>query len=324
MHSTGTRSCRGSHRLRRRTTRERRPPSTRRRTSFRCSHEPSVLGSRCASRHEDQSVSVTRRRPVPAYSRRGVLAGLGAACTAGALDGCTFPLRNPQPEAPPPPAPVQLAHINASPDRITAITVCTRPFRRRARDSRSNGSPKKRSCTTTAMAAAAGRCPGARARSPYRRRLQRESAALESSAAAHWDDLRAACAKVGPARHDLREGCPPMCARRWRAGLDAGLQNLLAGLRVTRIQAAMAIDGARVVQDVPDITRIARYSGRVHRQLLGIRRLRYRASSTDDRRYASAFAELQRELIPDLIPQPKIFPPGSIRSVHATCAVTRR
>ena len=60
--------------------------------------------------------------------RRELLAGAGAAVLVGALQGCsvgTFGTR-----ATPPPAPIlQLPRLRASADRITNITVCTRPFR---------------------------------------------------------------------------------------------------------------------------------------------------------------------------------------------------
>jgi glycine/D-amino acid oxidase-like deaminating enzyme len=60
--------------------------------------------------------------------RRELLAGAGAAVLVGALQGCsvgTFGTR-----AAPPPAPIlQLPRLRASADRITNITVCTRPFR---------------------------------------------------------------------------------------------------------------------------------------------------------------------------------------------------
>jgi glycine/D-amino acid oxidase-like deaminating enzyme len=61
-------------------------------------------------------------------SRRRLLTGVGAACLAGALEGCTIEFWGPKP-APPAPPPLHLAPITATPDRITAITVCTRPFR---------------------------------------------------------------------------------------------------------------------------------------------------------------------------------------------------
>jgi D-amino-acid oxidase len=55
--------------------------------------------------------------------RRQILAGAGAALFAGALGGCgTGVLRSSQPE-------LKLARLRASVERITTITVCTRPFR---------------------------------------------------------------------------------------------------------------------------------------------------------------------------------------------------
>lgn len=61
--------------------------------------------------------------------RRGVLAGAGAALLVGALEGCSVDVlggaRRQKPRAPI----LELARLQASPERITAITVCTRPFR---------------------------------------------------------------------------------------------------------------------------------------------------------------------------------------------------
>ena len=65
---------------------------------------------------------------VDSIRRRELLAGAGAAMLVGALQGCSVgTLGN---RAPVPPVPtLQLPRLNASPDRITNITVCTRPFR---------------------------------------------------------------------------------------------------------------------------------------------------------------------------------------------------
>jgi glycine/D-amino acid oxidase-like deaminating enzyme len=62
------------------------------------------------------------------HGRRQVLQGAGAALLVGALAGCTVATVNTKHKALPPNA-LQLARLRASPDRITGITVCTRPFR---------------------------------------------------------------------------------------------------------------------------------------------------------------------------------------------------
>src|SRR3984957_12336065 len=64
--------------------------------------------------------------------RRRLLAGAGAALLIGAVDGCSGGLavkRRTPAAATLQPAPLQLAPLRAGTDRITQITVCTRPFR---------------------------------------------------------------------------------------------------------------------------------------------------------------------------------------------------
>jgi glycine/D-amino acid oxidase-like deaminating enzyme len=58
--------------------------------------------------------------------RRQVLKGAGAALLLGALDGC---IAGPGAKGPPSGPALQLVPVRASTDRITRITVCTRPFR---------------------------------------------------------------------------------------------------------------------------------------------------------------------------------------------------
>ena len=60
--------------------------------------------------------------------RRRLLAGAGAALLVGALDGCSIDTVGTRRRIAPAPT-LELARLRASPDRITAITVCTRPFR---------------------------------------------------------------------------------------------------------------------------------------------------------------------------------------------------
>jgi len=59
--------------------------------------------------------------------RRQLLAGAGAAAFLGVLEGCGVATLGTKREASSPV--LQLAPVRASPDRITRITVCTRPFR---------------------------------------------------------------------------------------------------------------------------------------------------------------------------------------------------
>jgi glycine/D-amino acid oxidase-like deaminating enzyme len=62
------------------------------------------------------------------HGRRRMLTGPGATLLAGALGGCTVTSQGSRKATSPPPS-LQLARLRASPDRITSITVCTRPFR---------------------------------------------------------------------------------------------------------------------------------------------------------------------------------------------------
>jgi D-amino-acid oxidase len=61
-------------------------------------------------------------------SRRRMLAGASAALLVGALDGCTSGLRSATSRAASNSV-LQLPPVHATTDRITVITVCTRPFR---------------------------------------------------------------------------------------------------------------------------------------------------------------------------------------------------
>src|ERR1700676_474055 len=63
--------------------------------------------------------------------RRRMLAAAGAALLVGAVDGCSvggFTVKRRTPAA----GALQLAPLRAATDRITQITVCTRPFRAQA------------------------------------------------------------------------------------------------------------------------------------------------------------------------------------------------
>ena len=66
--------------------------------------------------------------PLGQMGRRRLLAGTGAALLVATLDGCGALERAAKPLAAPA-APLQLTPLRAGTDRITQITVCTRPFR---------------------------------------------------------------------------------------------------------------------------------------------------------------------------------------------------
>src|ERR1700682_758890 len=67
------------------------------------------------------------RNVAHSIDRRRVLTGAGAALLVGALDGCG--VRVPATRVDLPASRLQLPPLHADIDRITAITVCTRPFR---------------------------------------------------------------------------------------------------------------------------------------------------------------------------------------------------
>src|SRR2546430_8852262 len=62
----------------------------------------------------------------PSIPRREFMAGAGATALVGALSGCALP-----PPCPSSPSQLVLLPLRLAPDRLSAITVCTRPFRAR-------------------------------------------------------------------------------------------------------------------------------------------------------------------------------------------------
>jgi hypothetical protein len=80
------------------------------------------------SRYNEISYSSGKHCMGTSIGRRGLLAGAGAALFVGALESCSINAVGTKRGTPPTPT-LQLAPLHASPDRITAITVCTRPFR---------------------------------------------------------------------------------------------------------------------------------------------------------------------------------------------------
>jgi D-amino-acid oxidase len=63
-------------------------------------------------------------RSTNSFGRRQFIAGAGAALLTGALEGCGIVTPNASRQTG-----LVLPRLHASTDRITGITVCTRPFR---------------------------------------------------------------------------------------------------------------------------------------------------------------------------------------------------
>jgi glycine/D-amino acid oxidase-like deaminating enzyme len=242
--------------------------------------------------------------------RRRLLAGASAALLVAAVDGCS--VLGPQRRAASPTA-LQLAPLRAGTDRITQITVCTRPFRAQGprldveqlgqkivvHNYGHGGSGWSLSWGSSGIAVQRAMATG-----------EREIAVI---------------------------GCGAL-------GLTSGLLLLRAGARVTiyakdlppNVRSSLATGlwtpDSRVCfeeQATPAFKQLwasmARQSFQTYQSLLGLpgnpvefidsyfvsddpTNLRRRRSSTDTR---PKFAELQRELIADLIPQSEDFGPGS-------------
>ena len=88
-----------------------------------------MSGLVCKRAHAQRSDERTTR----VIGRREFLSAGGALCLSSALAGCAPGLRSGRPQSPPPlqssPPVLTLPRLHASTDRITTITVCTRPFR---------------------------------------------------------------------------------------------------------------------------------------------------------------------------------------------------
>jgi glycine/D-amino acid oxidase-like deaminating enzyme len=242
--------------------------------------------------------------------RRRLLAGASAALLVAAVDGCS--VLGPQRRAASPTA-LQLAPLRAGTDRITQITVCTRPFRAQGprldveqlgqkivvHNYGHGGSGWSLSWGSSGIAVQRAMATG-----------EREIAVI---------------------------GCGAL-------GLTSGLLLLRAGARVTiyakdlppNVRSSLATGlwtpDSRVCleeQATPAFKQLwanmARQSFQTYQSLLGLpgdpvefidsyfvsddpTNLRRRSPSTDTR---PRFAELQRELIADLIPQSEDFEPGS-------------
>jgi glycine/D-amino acid oxidase-like deaminating enzyme len=244
--------------------------------------------------------------------RRRLLAGAGGALLAAAVGGCSVAVLQPQRRFSPAAA-LQLAPLRASTDRITQITVCTRPFR--ARGPRLDVERIGQKVVVH----------------NYGHGGSGWSLSWGSSSIAVRQAMATGEREIGVI------GCGAM-------GLTSGLLAQRAGARVTiyakdlppNVRSSLASgvwspDSRICLEEhaTPDFKQrwagMARQSFKTYQTLLGLpgNPVEYfdnyfvsdqaagsrRGGSSADTR--PRFAELQRELIPDLIPNPTEFGPGT-------------
>jgi glycine/D-amino acid oxidase-like deaminating enzyme len=249
--------------------------------------------------------------------RRDVLAGTGAALIAGALQGCGLGLRaGAGPAAPP--APLVFPRIRAGTDRITRITVCTRPFRAQG--------------------------PRIELERVGQKNVVHNYGHGGSGWSLSWGSSAVAVQKaMATGERDFAViGCGAL-------GLTSALLLQRAGARVTiyakelppNVRSSLATGlwtpDSRICFDeyaTPAFKQawqsMARYSYQTYQTLLGLPGApvefidSYNVSDdSDTRRRRDAgpddrpkFADLQRELIGDLIPNSQDYPPGSHPFAH--------
>ena len=243
--------------------------------------------------------------------RRRLLTGAGATVLIAAIDGCSAGVRGAK--RPPPTPALPLAPLHASTDRITAITVCTRPFRAQG--------------------------PRLDVEQVGRKVIVHNYGHGGSGWSLSWGSSGVAVRKaLATGERDIAViGCGAL-------GLTSGLLLQRAGARVTiyakdlppNVRSSLATglwtpDSRICLEDhaTPAFkqlwTNMARQSFQTYQTLLGLpgnpvefidsyfvsddpNAARRSGTSTDSR---PPFAELQRELIPDLVPASQEFGPGT-------------
>src|ERR1700734_384403 len=244
--------------------------------------------------------------------RRRLLAGAGGALLAAAVGGCSVAVLQPQRRFSPAAA-LQLAPLRASTDRITQITVCTRPFRARGprldverigqkvvvHNYGHGGSGWSLSWGSSSIAVRQAMATG-----------EREIGVI-------------GCGAMG-----LTSG---LLAQRAGARVTIYAKDLLPNVRSSLASGVWSPDSRICLEQnvTPAFKRqweaMARQSFKTYQTLLGLpgNPVEYfdnyfvsdqaagsrRGGSSADTR--PRFAELQRELIPDLIPNPTEFGPGT-------------
>jgi glycine/D-amino acid oxidase-like deaminating enzyme len=244
--------------------------------------------------------------------RRQILTGASAALLIAAVEGCSVGVRGAK-RPTPPTATLQLAPLHASTDRITAITVCTRPFRVQG--------------------------PRLDVEQVGQKVIVHNYGHGGSGWSLSWGSSGVAVQKaLATGEREIAViGCGAL-------GLTSSLLLQRAGARVTiyakdlppNVRSSLATglwtpDSRICLEDnaTPAFKQLwanmARQSFQTYQTLLGLpgnpvefidsyfvsddpNNVRRRGTSTDTR---PKFAELQRELIPDLIPRSEAFRPGS-------------
>jgi glycine/D-amino acid oxidase-like deaminating enzyme len=255
-----------------------------------------------------------RVSPQEQQGRRRLLAGAGAALLAAAVDGCSVAGLRAGGRTPPAPS-LTLAPLRASSDRLTQITVCTRPFRAQG--------------------------PRLDVERIGQKIIVHNYGHGGSGWSLSWGSSSIAVQKAIAAAAGAQEiaviGCGAL-------GLTSGLLAQRAGARVTiyakelppNVRSSLAsglwTPDSRICLEehaTPEFKQLwagmARKSFQTYQSLLGLpgnpvefidnyfvtdqpSGIRRRGPSDDTR---PKFAELQRELIDDLIPRSEEFAPGS-------------
>jgi glycine/D-amino acid oxidase-like deaminating enzyme len=243
--------------------------------------------------------------------RRQLLTGASAALLIAAVEGCSVGVRGAK--RPTPPTTLQLAPLHASSDRITAITVCTRPFRAQGprldveqvgqkvivHNYGHGGSGWSLSWGSSGVAVQKALATG-----------EREIAVIGCGALGLTSSLllQRAGARVTIYAKDL----PPNVR-----------SSLATGLWTPDSRICLEDNATPAFKQL--WANLARQSFQTYQTLLGLpgnpvefidsyfvsddsNSVRRRGTSTDTR---PKFAELQRELIPDLIPRSEDFGPGT-------------
>jgi hypothetical protein len=191
--------------------------------------------------------------------RRRLLTGTGAALLLGGLEGCatTFGTKG-TPKAPA----LQLVPVRASTDRITRITVCTRPFRAQG--------PRLDAEQIGSKLVVHNYGHGG---SGWSLSWGSSGVAVRKAMASGERDIAViGCGALGRPSDDLRQGFAAECQiLSGQRTLDSRFAHLPRRKRDTGVQAALGTDDQELVPDLSKFSGAKRHAGRIHRSILRIR-----------------------------------------------------